>query len=204
MSKLAIATANGQLEVVQKLLEANANPDKLGPDGTSPLCAAALWGNDELVSLLVEGNADVNIQNDGTKWTPLHAAAFQEHGKVCHILMMNGAKINIADHSGCTPVDYASIAEPIWPFFAAKGAVRTSKADLVRKGVIRKRTGDSPRPDEDDGSSGGIKGLSRPGSAYVRVQRNPFANPGGSGGGSNHRATASRAGSGKPPMHPGK
>ena len=165
MSKLAIATANGQADAVQALLEANADPDKLGPDGTSPLCAAALWGNDDLLEVLLEARADVNVQNAGTKWTALHAAAFQEHGKVCHILLMNGAKASIADTTGCTPTDFASISEPIWPFFAAKGAVRSSKAELVKKGVIRKKT-------SDDGK--GIKQLSRPGSAYIRVQRNPF------------------------------
>ena len=27
--------------------------------------------------------SDVNAQNRDTLWTPLHAATFQEHGKVC-------------------------------------------------------------------------------------------------------------------------
>ena len=27
-------------------------------------------------------NSDVNFQNKGTHWTPLHAATFQEHGPV--------------------------------------------------------------------------------------------------------------------------
>ena len=34
------------------------------------------------VQLLLEGGADANHRNEGTLWTPLHAAAFQEHGKV--------------------------------------------------------------------------------------------------------------------------
>jgi hypothetical protein len=227
MSTLAVAAANGQVNAVKELLEGGADPDALGPDGTSPLCAAALWGNDELVAVLLKGSADINVRNDGTKWTALHAAAIQEHGKVCHILLLHGAKTTASDASGCTPVDYASIAEAIWPFFAAKGAVRTSKEDLVRKGIIRKRTdSESARVEDDDQSAGGIKQLSRPGSAYVRVQRNPFANPyggrssssgsmglglgGGGGGGDSSSsplrtaAAAAAAGPGKPPVHPGK
>ncbi len=198
-----MATANGQVDAVKELLEAKADPNKLGPDGTSALCAAALWGNDELVGVLIEGGADVNMQNEGTKWTALHAAAFQEHGKVCHILLMSGAKVGIADAQGCTPADYASIAEPIWPFFAAKGAVRSSKTELVRKGIIRKKTGDSPRVEDGD-EDGGIKGLSRPGSAYVRVQRNPFASGAASRSGASEQRPASKGGPGRPPIHPSK
>ena len=29
--------------------------------------------------------SDVNAQNKETLWTPLHAATFQEHGKVCAV-----------------------------------------------------------------------------------------------------------------------
>ena len=200
MSDIALATANGQVEAVERLLADGGNPDALGPDGTSALCAAALWGNDELVKVLLKGKADVNVKNSGTGWTALHAAAFQEHGKVCHMLLLHGAKTNVADAGGCTPVDYASIAESIWPFFAAKGAVRTSKGDLVRKGIIRKAK------EAEGADSGGIKQLSRPGSAYVRVQRNPFASPPREKSVSLASAASSsaggRSGPGRPPVHP--
>ena len=171
--KLAVATANGQADAVQALLDANVDPDELGPDGTSPLCAAALWGNSDLLVMLIKSKADVNQQNAGTQWTALHAAAFQEHGKVCHLLLLNNAKASMKDATGCTPADFASISESIWPFFAAKGAVRSSKADLLKKGIIRK----TKEQEEKQGGSR-IKQLSRPGSAYVRVQRNPFVNSG--------------------------
>ena len=43
---------------------------------------AAFWGFYDVVKNLVEGGADVNTQNSESLWTPLHAATFQEHGKV--------------------------------------------------------------------------------------------------------------------------
>ena len=86
-------------------------------DGTTPLCAAALWGDAAMVKLLLSHRADPSATNtgavegclnfciaqsmltakrvcgfpshslSGTLWTPLHAAAFQEHGKVRYMML---------------------------------------------------------------------------------------------------------------------
>lgn len=45
-------------------------------------CAASFWGFSDVVVSLLDRGADVNHSNKVTLWTPLHAAAFQEHGKV--------------------------------------------------------------------------------------------------------------------------
>ena len=34
-------------------------------DGTTPLCAAALWGNNDMVKLLLDGGANIDAQNRG-------------------------------------------------------------------------------------------------------------------------------------------
>lgn len=46
------------------------------------LLAASFWGFSDMVNTLLEKGADVNHSNADTLWTPLHAATFQEHGKV--------------------------------------------------------------------------------------------------------------------------
>jgi ankyrin repeat protein len=51
-------------------------------------------------------------------WTALHAAAFQEHGKVIKLLLERKADPNLYDYKNCSPVDFASVSEGIWPFFA--------------------------------------------------------------------------------------
>jgi hypothetical protein len=57
---------------------------------------------------------------EGTMWTPLHAAAFQEHGKVIKLLLERQADPSIIDYKNCSPVDFASVSEGIWPFFAGQ------------------------------------------------------------------------------------
>lgn len=44
--------------------------------------AASFWGISDVVMSLLDRGADVNHSNKVTLWTPLHAATFQEHGKV--------------------------------------------------------------------------------------------------------------------------
>ena len=36
-----------------------------------------------------------------------------------------------------TPIDFASASDKIWPHFAAMGIKRTSRSELVEKGVLR-------------------------------------------------------------------
>jgi len=78
----------------------------------------------------------------------LHAATFQEHGKVVHTLTLAGANIHIKDKGGITPIDFASISEAVWPHFSVKGAKKTSKDELLAKKIIRKiEKGESRRPE---------------------------------------------------------
>lgn len=46
------------------------------------LFAAAFWGFADIIKTLLDSGCNVNHQNEGSLWTPLHAATFQEHGKV--------------------------------------------------------------------------------------------------------------------------
>lgn len=170
----AEAAANGSRSTVEFLLESGASIDAPGRDGTTPLCAAALWGNDAMVAFLLQRGADPSARNEGTGWTALHAAAFQEHGKVVRILLEHGADPKMADAERRTPVDYASISEAIWPFFAAKGCVKSSKAELIAKGIIRKIQ-DQPEQGAypSDKNADSISAFSRPGSSYTRAQVQP-------------------------------
>ena len=58
-------------------------------DGT-PLHAAALAGNTEIVALLIKHGADVNVaKKDG--WTPLKFATRSKRAEVVEILRKHGA-----------------------------------------------------------------------------------------------------------------
>lgn len=78
---------------------------------------------------LSNAKSNTTLVSSGTGWTALHAAAFQEHGKVVRLLLGHQADPKVADVEGRRPVDYASISEAIWPFFA--GSVNTFHAPFT-------------------------------------------------------------------------
>ena len=62
----------------------------------------------------------MNLPNIGSGMTPLHAAAFQGHGKIAHLLLESGSDMEVQDKYGNTPAYYASSDDAIWPLFASK------------------------------------------------------------------------------------
>jgi hypothetical protein len=185
---LAEAAASGRFTDCRRILQ-YTGPNVRAKDGTTPLCAAALWGQPETLQLLLDASADPGQTNlNGHRPTALHAAALQEHGKICMILLNKGADPYAKDSAGVTPIDYASCTEALWPHFAAFGCPRTSKEDLINKGVIRKASSalevelesssygyGSRVLDGTDGKSnmGLLPDFSRPGSAYVVTAHHP-------------------------------
>ncbi|CAD5122878.1 DgyrCDS11279 [Dimorphilus gyrociliatus] len=154
---IAAAVAQGNYTAIQQLIANNHDVNKRSPDGMTPLGLAAFWGYSDIVSLLLQSNADINGTNAGTNWTPLHCAAFQDHGKVIMKLMEYNPRVDIRDHQGRTAVDFASALDSIWPFFAgtiillpfntmlilnlmilARNCKRTHKSELLRMNIITK------------------------------------------------------------------
>merc|ERR1711959_240175 len=60
------------------------------PDGTTPMLAAIIWGHKDVAEVLLNCGADVNAKSECTDWTPLHAAALQENGDLCEMLLRHG------------------------------------------------------------------------------------------------------------------
>ncbi|KAJ8313636.1 hypothetical protein KUTeg_008197 [Tegillarca granosa] len=133
-------------DLVEDFLTENIKIDGSGPDVLqSQLYIACFWGIKEIVQQLLNRQVNPNCQNKGTLWTPLHAATFQEHGPVVMLLLENGAQPELPDSEGRTPKDFASASEKVWPHFAIiPGIVRTSKSELVSKGVIKKASYSRP------------------------------------------------------------
>merc|ERR1719203_441442 len=153
--------------------------NELGMDGTSPLCAAAMWGNDSILRLLLQAMASPNVRNEtGPRWTPLHAAALQEHGKSCMLLLEFKANPQERDAEDVTPCDYAACSEAVWSFFAERNCERPPKAVLIEKGVLRRASNTlESELQAEQGRRGLVSEYSRPGSAYV-VSREFPARPG--------------------------
>ncbi|KAK7174224.1 hypothetical protein R3I93_001430 [Phoxinus phoxinus] len=114
------AVKNGDLATTQKLLaKVKANKSKLlgstkrlninyqDPDGFSALHHAALTGTTELLSLLLEAQAVVDIK-DSNGMRPLHYAAWQGKADSVLMLLRSGAAVNSASHDGQIPLHLAA------------------------------------------------------------------------------------------------
>jgi ankyrin repeat protein len=97
-SALSAASWSGHLEPVRLLLRRGANVNLQGPQLGTALQAAALDGHgvEELLRVLIEAEADVNIVAGGDLWfgTALQAAAMSGHISRVQILLDAGAEIN--------------------------------------------------------------------------------------------------------------
>jgi ankyrin repeat protein len=104
-----VASFDQDIEVVKLLLEsgADANYRFLEPEA-SPLVQAALQENEEIVELLLQHNAHLELQ-DKNNCTPLMVATKKNCTEACRILLKAGASSRIMDSSnGYTPLMYAA------------------------------------------------------------------------------------------------
>jgi ankyrin repeat protein len=104
LTAFSIAAQNGYSEIM-KLLIKNSNFEK-NKMATSPLYHAAYYGNNELVTLLLQVGADPNVKNEVGN-TQLHIAASQDHFKVLNILLDAGADPDAKNKHDQMPLDFA-------------------------------------------------------------------------------------------------
>jgi len=89
---LRMACLKGDMESVKRLLKDGANVDELCK-GCSPLMAASVNGHVEIMSLLLDKGATVNlVDNEGE--TALGYAAMGGHVKALKLLLTKGADLN--------------------------------------------------------------------------------------------------------------
>ncbi len=90
---LTVAAAQGNMPILQLLLNASSNVNLPGGCSDSPLGAAAREGHVEAVQLLLEAGADINMP--GEKYgSPLGAAASSGQNEIVKLLLEAGADIN--------------------------------------------------------------------------------------------------------------
>ena len=68
---------------------------------------AASEGNIEAVKQHLAAGADVNVQSDFRKYTPLHEAIVGRKLEVANFLIEKGANVNMMDDTFGTPLDIA-------------------------------------------------------------------------------------------------
>ena len=111
-SDLLKAVDKGQIDLVQELLDSGNDPNEdAGPEGAYPLHLSALKGNKEIVRVLLDNGARIDLKaTNKDEATPLAWAAFFGQKDVVSLLIEAGAPINAIDANQYTPLDAAGIA----------------------------------------------------------------------------------------------
>src|ERR1700733_9411481 len=141
------AAKAGDTEVIQILLAKGADPKLTTKFGMTPVMAAAGLGTKEedttgrkktetqaisSIKLCLDAGADVNaIDNQGD--TALHGAAQKGYDQVVQFLVDRGAKLDIKDKKGRTPLDAAMGLMGNGGFDGSRRDVHESTATLLRK-----------------------------------------------------------------------
>lgn len=76
-------------------------------DDTDALIMAAMQGNEEAVSVLIESGVSID-HKDSIGVAPLHWSAFCGHSRVTQQLIVAGADIHVQDREGRTPLHVAA------------------------------------------------------------------------------------------------
>ncbi|XP_070566784.1 ankyrin repeat and protein kinase domain-containing protein 1-like [Ptychodera flava] len=170
LPELSTLAQKGDEKLVEKFLSENIDIE--GDDETkkhSQLYIAAFWGFHDIVKSLLDTGVEINYQNKGTLWTPLHAATFQENGKVVMLLLERGAQPELQDSEGRSPKDFASASEKIWAHFAMLGCPRSSKQELINKGIIKKIDRPPSSSNINSASTPPVSAISRPAGSGIRM-----------------------------------
>ncbi len=102
---LIMASAMGHLEVVRELMDAKADPAKVGFPGTAIL-AAAVNNRGDVIRLLAAKGANVNVSGKGA-FQPIHVAAESDNLDAVKALLESSAKVD-GGYQTFTPLYFAS------------------------------------------------------------------------------------------------
>ena len=131
------AAIRADLGAVQNLLKANANPNILDRLGTGALHMATWAASPEIVRCLLEARAQVNLQGNSHRSTPLLTTLqspssvpgtknHQAHLTCMRLLINAGADVDVHDWQGATAMIFASQ----WNNLPAVEALLRSRADI--------------------------------------------------------------------------
>jgi ankyrin repeat protein len=150
-----LAAISADVELMQLLHTAGANPTLIAKGGTNSLMAAARaactgacafkGGNESndadieralaAVKAVAEMGIDVNAANDDGQ-TAIHMAAFTGADPVVQYLAENGANINVTDNYGETPWSMASGISPVLRYRGLYGVHQSTAELLARLGAV--------------------------------------------------------------------
>ena len=125
------AARTGDLKAIKRYIEEGGDVNALDNGfQLSAMSWGALHGQTEIVQLLIENGAEVNIKS-GDGATPLHSAAFFGRTDVAKLLLENGADIKARNNDGATSVDLLYVDWEITAFIGSLVGVDTGKEEIA-------------------------------------------------------------------------
>jgi ankyrin repeat protein len=115
-----IAARQGYTELLKVLLEAKADVNRRGADGSYAITSAAAAGHWDAVGLLMERGANLNVQ-DAQGSTALLLATRAGHETLVRSLLERGADPRLQDAKGPAPLS-APESPALWKLLVDKGA----------------------------------------------------------------------------------
>ena len=107
MTPLHWSVYYGKLDIAKMLIRQGADVNARDASGETPMHYAAARSTPNLARLLLENGADVNSA-DAMDQTPLHfAAIWSGQTRTPEFLIGSGAKVNVEDKDGNTPLALA-------------------------------------------------------------------------------------------------
>jgi len=143
------AVQDDHLGMVRALLNAGANPDALNRVGASPILAAAINGNAEILAALLEAGANPNLKVSATGDTPLMIAAKTGKVPAVEVLLAHGANVNDSEVFGLTTPLMWAVAEnhaDVAGILIQHGADIEARSTYVPPDTGRGFEGAQPRP----------------------------------------------------------
>ncbi len=108
-SPLTWACTLGNTEVVEELLKKGANVEHRTKDGCTALMFACLAGHVKVAEKLLDSKAEINVESDSNKDSPLTFACWKGHGEVVDLLLKRNANIEHRTKEGFSPLMFAAL-----------------------------------------------------------------------------------------------
>ncbi|KAL7794329.1 ankyrin repeat-containing domain protein [Trichoderma ceciliae] len=108
VTALHLAAQFGSPGLTSALLEDKYNPNSPDSDHQTPLLWATRKGHEDVVNLLIDAHANLEVRDKEQSATPLIWAARNGYENIVSLLLQRGADVNARDHSERTPLSLAS------------------------------------------------------------------------------------------------
>ena len=105
---VCLAVERGYSKLVDLLCSKNCSTSIQDREGMSPLHLAAVYGYTEVAAILLDNRADINYRKAGQGDTALHMAAANKKVYMVAFLLSRGAKVDVPNCDGKTPLMYAA------------------------------------------------------------------------------------------------